>query len=246
MFVFVRRKKIPWSFLGFFLLFSAITGILAVFSVQIAARSSSTAASADTAKITVVIDAGHGGEDGGTVSATGIVEKDINLAIAKKLKFFLESNGISVVMTRETDTLLYDRTADYRGRKKALDLAARKAIGDNTEHAVFISIHMNAYPQTQYHGLQVWYSPNDPVSHELADSIQNAVKQTLQPENQRQVKAATDNIYLLHHLQCPAVLVECGFLSNPEEAERLALEEYQNQIAFLIFTAILNTPDLNC
>ena len=190
-------------------------------------------------KFTVVIDAGHGGEDGGAVSASGVTEKEINLKIAFQLKALLQANGIDVVMTRQTDILLYDKSGDYQGRKKALDLAARRKIAEETEDAVFVSIHLNAYPEARYSGLQVWYSPNAESSAFWAKTLQNAAKFHLQPQNERQVKAATDGIYLLHRLTSPAILVECGFLSNPEEAERLATEEYQRELAFLIFYSIL-------
>ncbi len=188
---------------------------------------------------TVVLDAGHGGEDGGAVSASGLYEKDLNLRVAMLVREMLEANGVTVVMTRETDTLLYDRNVDYHGRKKALDHAERLRIGQTTENSIFVSIHMNAYPQTQYHGLQVWYSPNHAHSREIAETIQSTVKEHLQPENTRRTKPATSSIYLLHHLNTPAVLIECGFLSNPEEAARLADDEYQRELAFLIFLAIM-------
>ena len=188
---------------------------------------------------TVVLDAGHGGEDGGAVGASGLYEKDLNLRVASLVRELLEANGVTVVMTRETDTLLYDRNVDYHGRKKALDHAERLRIGQTTENSIFVSIHMNAYPQTQYHGLQVWYSPNDPHSAEIAETIQSTVREHLQPENTRRTKAATSSIYLLHHLNTPAVLIECGFLSNPEEAASLSDDEYQRKLAFLIFLAIM-------
>ena len=189
--------------------------------------------------LTVVLDAGHGGEDGGAVSSSGLYEKDLNLRMAMLLRELLEANGVTVVMTRETDTLLYDRNVDYHGRKKALDHAERLRIGTKTENSIFVSIHMNSYPQDQYRGLQVWYSPNHAHSKEIAESIQSTVKEHLQPENTRRVKAATSSIYLLHHLNTPAVLIECGFLSNPEEAARLADDEYQRELAFLIFLSIM-------
>ena len=188
---------------------------------------------------TVILDAGHGGEDGGAVSPQGYFEKDINLAICEQMRTMLLSNGVNTVMTRTEDVLLYDKNVDYQGRKKALDLLARRRIGEETPDSLFVSIHMNAYPLSQYTGLQVWYSPNDPSSLELARQIQTTVSSHLQPQNDRQVKAAGSNIYLLHHLQSPALLVECGFLSNPEEAERLYDPAYQRQLAFLISLSIL-------
>ncbi len=235
-----RRSAVPWQFLLFLLLFLLLSCIMIYISIRSAPSAQAAHNAHDPLNFTVVIDAGHGGEDGGAVSASGVVEKDVNLAIARKLQTMLETNGIKVVMTRETDILLYDRTVDYRGRKKALDLAARRQIAQETENSIFVSIHLNSYPQTQYHGLQVWYSPNNESSRALAQSIQDTVRVSLQPENDRQVKQATSSIYLLHHLHSPAVLVECGFLSNPEEAEKLAAEDYQNELAFLLFTAILN------
>ena len=191
--------------------------------------------------LTVVIDAGHGGEDGGAVSKSGLYEKDLNLQIASRLCEMLKANGVNVVMTRTEDILLYDRTVDYQGRKKALDLAARKKIAEETPGCIFVSIHMNSYPQPQYRGLQVWYSANNPDSLLLAQSIQQTVAASLQSDNNRQVKRANSAIYLLHHLHVPAVLVECGFLSNPEEAALLADEEYQQKLTLLLFQAIMKT-----
>ena len=188
---------------------------------------------------TVVIDAGHGGEDGGAVSATGVREKDINLRIAMLLCEMLKERGVPVVMTRTEDTLLYDRNVDYQGRKKALDLAARRTIAENSGNCIFVSIHLNAFPQSQYRGLQVWYSPNHEDSAKLASCIQQTVAKSLQPDNHRTIKRATSAIYLLHHLHCPAVLVECGFLSNPEEAVLLNTEDYQRELASVLLSAIM-------
>ncbi|MBQ9780540.1 MAG: N-acetylmuramoyl-L-alanine amidase [Clostridia bacterium] len=185
----------------------------------------------------VVIDAGHGGEDGGAISANGLYEKDVNLAVAFALRDLLEMNGISVVMTRDEDVLLYDRNVDYRGRKKVLDLAARKTVADNCENCLFVSIHMNAFPQTQYSGTQVWYGTQNPLSESIAADIQkNAL--LLQPNNHRKIKAAGSSIYLLDNIRTPCVLVECGFLSNPEEAARLSDENYQQALAFMIFSSL--------
>ena len=194
------------------------------------------------APVTVVLDAGHGGEDGGTVGGSGVCEKDLNLALALTLRDLLTANGVKVVMTREDDRLLYDPNADYHGRKKALDLAERRRIAEATPNAVFISIHMNAYPDPQYRGLQVWYSKNHPDSEQLAASLQRRIRETLQPDNDRDVKPATSSIYLLHHLRIPAVLIECGFLSNPEECELLASESYRRQLAMELFLAITDAP----
>ncbi len=187
---------------------------------------------------TVIIDAGHGGEDGGAVGVTGLVEKDLNLDLAGRLCALLEADGVRVIMTRTEDVLLYDRGADYQGRKKVLDLAARQAIGDANPDAIFVSLHANTFPEQIYHGLQVWYSPNSEKSVLLAESIRAEVVSTLQPDNHRQSKQAGSNIFLLHKLQIPTVLVECGFLSNPAECNALADPAYRDRLAHALYKGI--------
>ena len=187
---------------------------------------------------TVIIDAGHGGEDGGASSADGLVEKDVNLEIAQMLCNMLEANGVDVIMTREDDRLLYDRNTNYQGRKKKLDLAARLAIADSTENAIFVSIHMNSFTDSRYSGLQVWYSPNNANSADLAEIIRRENQTELQPENTRKCKEATSAINLLHNAKCPAVLVECGFLSNPDEAALFEGNDYRQRVAFMLFCSI--------
>ena len=146
-------------------------------------------------------------------------------------------------MTRTEDVLLYDRNVDFQGRKKVLDLAARRIVAEKTAakyggDSLFISIHMNAFPQTQYSGMQVWYGTGHPLSAEVAGSIQ-AASGAVMPENYRQIKAAGSNIYLLDRIQSPAVLVECGFLSNPAEAERLSREAYRYAVAAVVFAGVM-------
>lgn len=191
-------------------------------------------------EITVVLDAGHGGEDGGAVGVTGVYEKDLNLSITLKTGEFLKEKGINVVYTRTEDILLYDRNTDYKNRKKSLDLAARVKIASETPNCIFVSIHMNSFSQSKYKGLQVYYSRNNPSSYLLADSIQNKIKEDLQPQNNRKVTEATSRIYLLDRLECPAVLIECGFISNHEECRLLATEIYQNQLSKCISDEIAN------
>ncbi|MBQ9797568.1 MAG: N-acetylmuramoyl-L-alanine amidase [Clostridia bacterium] len=189
---------------------------------------------------TVVLDAGHGGEDGGAGSADGIVEKDLNLALTLQLGEMLQANGIRVVYTRKTDTLLYDKNADYQGRKKVLDMAERLRIAQEAGECIFVSIHMNTHPLTSCKGLQVWYSENNTESIGLAQRIQTNIK-ALQPQNARRIKPSNGTIYLLRQLECPAILVECGFLSNPEEARQLNDEEYRAQLALVLVASILES-----
>lgn len=187
----------------------------------------------------IILDAGHGGEDGGAVSANGTAEKNLNLDIALSLRDMLASYGIKVVMTRTEDVLLYDRNADYMGRKKVLDLRARMEICEKNPDALFVSIHMNSFPLEKYSGLQVWCAPDSPDSLALASSIQSSVRETLQRDNDRLVKTAGSNIYLLHDNPNTAVLIECGFLSNPEECRRLSDEKYRKELSFVMFSAII-------
>ena len=188
---------------------------------------------------TVIIDAGHGGEDGGTIGRNGAYEKDINLEIAKKLKSKLDNLGIPCVLTRSTDILLYDRDADYEGKKKKLDLLARKEFAEKYDDAIFISIHQNSYPKEKYSGFQAYYSPNEPTSKSLAILIENSVRNSIQPSNDRVSKQADSSIYLLDKLYCPAVLLECGFLSNNEECRLLCQESYQNDLCDAIVEGII-------
>ena len=190
---------------------------------------------------TVVLDAGHGGEDGGASSADGVLEKDLNLALTLAMRDILAANGVNVILTREIDTLLYDRNVDFQGRKKKLDMAARLKITADASDPVFVSLHMNTYPHPSCKGVQVWYSENNAASIELAKSIHQTTQDILQHENDRPVKRSGSSIYLLHHLECPAVLVECGFLSNPEEAALLANENYRQQLALTLCMGILRT-----
>ncbi len=187
---------------------------------------------------TVIIDAGHGGEDGGASSAAGLLEKEVNLDIANILCDMLRASGIDTVMTRVDDRLLYDRNVDFKGRKKKLDLAARLNVAQSTPDAIFVSIHMNSYPNPKYSGLQVWYSQNDPDSEVLAELIRNTNTKMLQPNNKRAITAAGSSIFILNNAPCPAVLVECGFLSNAEEAARFESDEYKQKVAFVIFCSI--------
>lgn len=193
----------------------------------------------ETKPITVIIDAGHGGEDGGTQSADGTLEKDLNLDIALRLCELLKKQGVNVILTRESDTLLYDRNTDYKGRKKLLDAEARLKIANDNPDAIFVSIHQNAFSSPQYSGLQVWYSGNNASSLPLAEAIQLSVKTTLQPENNRAVKLSGSNVYIMQHIKNPAVLIECGFLSNPTEAKKLSDPSYRQNLSQVICDAII-------
>lgn len=192
---------------------------------------------------TVIIDAGHGGEDGGASGEDGTLEKHLNLEIALTLEEMLRAAGVKTRLTRTEDLLLYDRNSDYEGHKKAQDAAARIAIAEEYDSAIFISIHMNSFPQKQYRGLQVYYSPASPESSKIATQIQSLTVKNLQPENNRQIKEIGKNVYIMNNVTHPAVLVECGFLSNPEECALLSSKEYRSKLSLVICGAVLNYFD---
>ncbi|MBR4287980.1 MAG: N-acetylmuramoyl-L-alanine amidase [Clostridia bacterium] len=186
---------------------------------------------------TVILDAGHGGVDSGAVSIWGEEEKHINLAVTKKLGAFLEAGGARVIYTRSDDSLL---TSDKTSSRKMGDLMGRVEIADRNPDAVFVSIHMNTLPIEKYNGLQVFYDDNNGTNRALALSIQNDVKNYLQKDNHREVKNADGKIYILDRIENPSVLVECGFLSNREEAQLLCDDEYQAKLAFVLSRSILS------
>ncbi len=199
-------------------------------------------ASAEPVGECIVIDAGHGGEDGGCVSDSGVLEKDVNLEVARKISEILKTSGYNVVLTRDEDKMLYDLYGDdYEGKKKTYDLKNRLKLAMENDAGMLVSIHMNKFPKSQYKGLQVYYSKNAAESRELAQSIQSYCCQYLQKDNKREIKAAGSNIYLLSRAEMPAVLVECGFLSNPEEAEQLCDDGYRQELGFIISAAIMSS-----
>lgn len=184
----------------------------------------------------IILDAGHGGIDGGAVGSGGLVEKELNLDIAKKLQILFSDADYDVVMTRSEDIMLSDPA--ITSSKKAGDLYARLKIAKSVENAIFVSIHMNSFSDSKYSGLQVYYSRNDERSAGIAKTIQDNVKSSLQPENERKIKAATDSIYLLHKAPCPAVMIECGFLSNAQDCELLGNSDYRARLADAIYSSI--------
>lgn len=187
----------------------------------------------------IIIDAGHGGEDGGA-SANGILEKDINLSIALKLRDMLSAGGYKTEMTRDSDVSIYDSSSQTTRQKKVSDLKNRTAIINKSRNNILVSIHQNKFEQEQYFGTQIFYSKNDPQSEKLAEEIRRSVTGLLQPDNKRELKPADDSIYILSKAEVPAVIVECGFLSNPSEAEKLSQEEYQQQMAFAVYCGIMS------
>ena len=189
---------------------------------------------------TIIIDAGHGGEDGGAVALDGTLEKDINLKIAKKLNSLFSEAGFSTVMTRSEDKAIYKETNEKKTlrRKKLEDLKNRLSMANSNENNVFISIHQNKFTDPGYSGTQIFYSSLEEDSEYLARCIKESIKEKLQPDNKRENKKAGKEIFLLSNIKVPAVIVECGFLSNVEECRKLNTEEYQKDIALCIFEGV--------
>lgn len=183
----------------------------------------------------VVIDAGHGGDDPGKVGINGVNEKELNLQIAELVKVFLEANDVEVVMTRDSDAGLHDADAS---NKKVQDMKRRIALIDETAPTLTVSIHQNSYPEEYVHGAQVFYYTGSVQGQRLAETIQRQLVERVDPENKRQIKA-NDSYYLLKKTGTPIVIVECGFLSNRAEAEKLCTREYQERIAWAIHMGIL-------
>ncbi len=186
---------------------------------------------------TVVIDPGHGGVDGGATSCTGVLESQFNLEIALKLNDFMHLLGINTVMIRETDCSVYTK-GETIAQKKVSDLKERVRIVNTTENALLVSIHQNIFSDGKYSGAQVFYAPTD-GSQFLAKNLQSEFIRTINPESHRQAKKA-DGVYLMQHISCPGVLVECGFLSNPKEEYLLRDAEYQQKICCVIGCIVSN------
>ena len=180
----------------------------------------------------IVIDAGHGGFDGGAKAPDGTEEKTLNLEIARTLTAMLTAYGFEVTMTRSTDDGLQTADDATVRQKKVSDMHARLALYEEAQ--LVISIHQNMFAVKSCRGSQVFYSPNHPCSKILASCVREQLITQLQPDNERELKAGNKDIFLLHKTTKPAILVECGFLSNAEELTRLKDTEYQRHLAFVI------------
>ena len=238
-----NQIKITLQYVFFALLFTASSFFISHSALKYASASitedSSAPASAVSPSVQIVIDPGHGGEDGGA-SSDSILEKDLNLAISENLRDLFAVFGYSILPTRTEDILLYDHyddLEDYRGKKKTFDLRNRLRIAEEAEAELFLGIHINKFSQSKYRGLQVYYSPNADTSHRAAEIIQSRAKTYLDPNNEREVKAAGSDIYILRRIRIPAVLVECGFISNPDDLALLTTPEYRRKLSCVIFSS---------
>ena len=188
----------------------------------------------------IIIDAGHGGFDGGAVADDGTVEKNINLKISDALSKMLMVSGYEVIRTRTSDNSTEDNSGEKIASRKKSDLRNRLELMKKYPDGIFVSIHLNKFTTSSAKGSQVFYSPKTEDSHILGEKIQSAIAGMLQSENDRVIKKGNSSTFLLNNATIPAVIVECGFLSNKNELELLKSEEYQNKLAFCIFCGINN------
>ena len=187
---------------------------------------------------TIVLDAGHGGMDGGAVGVNGELEKDINLAIVKNLQHLLEFSGFKVILTRDSDRSMHTEGVTGIRNQKVSDMENRKAVIDSHPESLFFSIHQNRFTSPRFTGAQMFYTDMHSDNYKLAQILQDCFAQ-LQVGNEREVKLIDNELYLFKSTQQPAVLIECGFLSNPDEAARLNTPEEQKRVAFTIYKGIM-------
>ncbi len=190
-----------------------------------------------TTETVLVIDAGHGGADGGAVSPSGTVESAVNLDIALKLNQLAGLFGVQTVLTREGDYSIHDSSAATLREQKRSDLENRVALVNGTENAVLISIHQNIYESSSSRGTQVFYASE--TCRDWAVQTQALFATQVDASNTRQAAVISDTVYLMSHITCPALLVECGFLSNPEEEALLLTPEYQRKLAAVLLAGYI-------
>lgn len=189
----------------------------------------------------LIIDAGHGGFDGGATGINGVLEKEINLEIAQRTASLARLSGFSVIMVRDSDTGINDESAKTIREKKVSDMHKRLALTEEYPDGIYLSIHQNTFPDASCKGAQVFYSENNPDSKVIAENLQNVIKNKVQNDNERKIKPAQKNLYLLYNSKIPTVLFECGFLSNHEECQNLCDDEYQQSIAFCMVTSLMDS-----
>ncbi len=182
--------------------------------------------------------AGHGKPDEGAQSSRGTTEAETNLKIAKKLQNLLEQSGATVILTRSDENAIYDAEESSLRQKKVSDIHNRVRIGNESSADIFVSIHLNKIPQQQYWGWQCFYQLGNDKSIKLAKSVQNNLNEAIQRENKR-VPMKLDNVYIMKHVEIPTTIVECGFLSNPEEEQMLLEDTYQEKLAWGIYNGIM-------
>ena len=227
-FVLTRKRCIVYSL--FMILLGTFVGTMIIFSSY---------ATNDNGEksLSIIVDAGHGIPDGGAVGITGSIEQEINLDIALKLQEVLEAKNINVVMTRTDEYGLWDNENSTIREKKVSDMNNRLKIMKESDSQLFVSIHMNSFPNHSATGLRIFYAPNHPEIKPLAENIQVRIRDITGAKT-TVVKSADKTLFLMKNPPIPAILVECGFLSNPKDEQNLKSEDYQARLAWAIADAI--------
>lgn len=228
----INRKRMYFIFL--FILISVIS-----YSLSFNNKKTISTVSLPVTNKVIVIDAGHGYPDEGAESANGITESQINLNITKKVQNLLEQSGCTVVLTRSDENGIYNAESKTIREMKISDIKNRVKIGNESSANAFISIHLNKIPQSQYYGWQTFFRANDNKSEELAKSLQEELNASIQRENKREA-LKIDGKYIIDHVEIPTAIIECGFLSNPEEEKLLQEDAYQNRLAWGIYNGIMD------
>ena len=187
----------------------------------------------------IILDAGHGTPDEGAESNSGVLEAPINLQITLKVQKLLESSGSTVILTRSDDNSIYEIDAKTIAQKKVSDIHNRVKLGNNSSADVFVSIHLNKILDSNYSGWQTFYKNGDDNSKALAQSIQNSMNSSIDKNNSR-TPHTLNTVYIMKHVEIPITIVECGFLSNPNEEKQLQTDEYQNKLAWGIYNGIMD------
>ena len=235
-FMFILSKKKVYIFLSILLVLTV--------AVQIKDKLKTKQETVETVALPVnnkviILDAGHGGEDGGANTADGVTEADINLKITLKVQNLLEQAGATVILTRSDENGIYDLDKTTLRQKKVSDIKNRVKIGNESSADIFISIHLNKIPQEQYWGWQTFFKNGNEASRKLAQSLQQGLNESIQKDNKRE-SLKIENVYIIENVEIPTSIVECGFLSNQKEKEQLQTEEYQNKLAWGIYIGIMD------
>ncbi len=228
------------------MLLNKLKGIVAVFSICLVFTAVASKLpyfnmfqNTSNKQIQYIIDAGHGIPDGGAVGVDGTTEQELNLSISLKVGEILKKNKVSFKQTRLDNNSIFTEGETIHA-KKVSDVRQRITIANEATDVPFVSIHMNTYPNSNVHGIQIFYGDGDEKARTIAQSLQEAFNQQIQPDNAKVIKPISKNIYLFSHIQNPSILIECGFISNGEELKKLKDEEYQNKLAEIIASVLMS------
>lgn len=232
--LYIRKNKIYFT-----LIIIAIFSVSFISSVIMEKEEYIVTVSLPISNKTIVLDAGHGTPDEGAESSNGISEASINLIITRKVQTLLEQSGCNVILTRSDENGIYDLDSKTLREKKVSDIKNRVKIGNESSADAFVSIHLNKIPQSQYYGWQTFFKVNSEESEALAKSLQEELNSSIQRKNKREALKITGK-YIIDHVEIPIAIIECGFLSNPEEEYLLQQNEYQDKIAWGIYNGIMD------